>query len=125
MNIRVYIWDMNNAQNNSKMTQKDTLRRAAELLESGLRVYNHGDCNNDLTERRVGGHICSGLTHAKKIYGGVYRVFVCDKPMGTYKTAIGAARKLAQLNKNCTAFLAQDWLTDEYTFFTDYPVFKD
>jgi len=116
---------MNNAQNKSKMTQKDTLRRAAELMESGLRVYNHNDYTNDLTERKVGGQICSGLTHAKKTYGDVYRVLVCDKPVGTYKTALGAARKLAQLNKNCTAFLAQDYLTDEYTFLTDYPVFKD
>ena len=122
MNIRVYIWDMNNAQN---MTQKDTLRRAAELLESGLRVYNHDDFNNDLTERRVGGHICSSLTHAKKIYGDVYRVFVCDKSVGTYKTALGAARKLAELNRNCTAFFAQHYLTDEYTFLTNYPVFND
>lgn len=116
---------MSNAQNTTAMTQKDTLRRAAELMESGLRVYNHNDCNNDLTEHKVGGQICSALTHAKKTYGDVYRVLVCDKPVGTYKTALGAARKLAQLNKNCTAFLAQDYLTDEYTFLTDYPVFKD
>jgi hypothetical protein len=107
------------------MTQKDTLRRAAELMESGLRVYNHNDCNNDLTERRVGGQICSSLTHAKKVYDDMYRVFVCDKAVGTYKTAMGAARKLAQLNRNCTAFFAQHYLTDEYTFLTDYPVFKD
>jgi len=113
---------MNNAQN---MSQKDTLRRAAELMESDLRVYNHNDCTNDLTERRVGGQICSALTHAKKTYGGKYRVIRCEKTIGTYKTALGAARKLAQLNHNCTAFLAQDWLTDEYTFLTGYPVFKD
>ena len=125
MNIRAYIWDMNNAQNNSTMTQKDTLRRAAELMESGLRVYNHEDCNNDLTERRVGGQICSALTHAKKVYTDTYRVFRCGKSVGTYKTAMGAARKLAELNKNCTAFFAQHYLTDEYTFLTDYPVFKD
>ena len=116
---------MNNAQNNSTMTQKDTLRRAAELMESGLRVYNHNDYNNDLTERKVGGEICSSLTHAKKVYADTYRVFRCGKPMGTYKTALGAARKLAQLNRNCTAFFAQHYLTDEYTFLTDYPVFKD
>ena len=103
---------MNNAQNNSTMTQKDTLRRAAELMESGLRVYNHNDYNNDLTERRVGGQICSSLTHAKKVYNDMYRVFVCDKAVGTYKTALGAALKLAQLNRNCTAFLAQNYLPD-------------
>lgn len=116
---------MNNAQNKSKMTQKDTLRRAAELMESGLRVYNHEDCNNDLTERRVGGQICSSLTHAKKVYDDMYRVFRCGKSIGTYKTAMGAARKLAQENHNLTAFLAQDYLTDQYTFLTDYPVYKD
>ena len=116
---------MNNAQNNSKMTQKDTLRRAAELMESGLRVYNHDDCNNDLTEGKVGGVICGSLTHAKKVYDKTYRVFRFDKPVGTYKTALGAARKLAQLNRNCTAFFAQHYLTDEHTFLTDYPVFKD
>ena len=114
---------MSNAQNNSKMTQKDTLRRAAELLESGLRVYNHSDCTNDLTERRVGAVLCDA--HAFKLAGGSYRVFSFNKAVGTYKTATGAARKLAQMNYRCTSFLAQHHYTNEYTFLADYPVFKD
>lgn len=114
---------MSNAQNNSKMTQKDTLRHAADLLTSGLKVYNHNDCNNDLNDRRVGAVVCSDIAHAYKIYGGEYRVFQFDKSVGTYKTAFGAARKLSELNRRKTAFFAQDEITEKFTFLTDCPVY--
>jgi len=112
-------------QDTQELTQKDTIRRACELLDSGLRVYNHDDCTNDLTERRVGGQICSNLTHVRKVYVDMYKVFRFGKVVGTYKTAMGATRKLAEMNKRCTAFFAMNPYTERYTFLTEYPVFKD
>ena len=105
------------------MTQKNTLRYAAELLESGLRLYNHSDCTNDLNARRVGAVLCDQKSY--KLATGCYRVFNYDKVVGTYKTAIGAARKMSEMNYRCTSFLAQHHYTDDYTFLTGYPVFKD